>query len=273
MSASLKYLLVWTASIAMAAAVLGLLYVLGSHTEVSRSVRNALLGPPEPYGAVIIGSSISRSAFPPEMPDLGPAWPHPVQRHAISSATNEQLLVLAEQALAMSPEVLIIEIGPIVHRRPNVRQRVNTHLGRAAFKVRDGVNVLFNGPVAHLTKQSEYLDTQSDPSQRPRFLKRDLLDFKNSLAAWNEFLERARQTGVRVHFITFPRNENVTNYVTSSIYDNIRTTEKQMASELGVSIFMPAVYWPIQNYADYIHLNRQGRGRYIAELTEWLERQ
>lgn len=273
MSARVKYVLIWSASIAVAAAVLGLLYVMGSHTETSRSIRNALLGAPEPYGAVIIGSSISRSAFPPEMANLGTAWLHPVQRHAISSASNEELLVLAEQALAMSPQVLIIEIGPIVHRRSIVRQRVNSHLGRAAFTIRDGANVLFNGPVAHLTKKSEFLDGHTDPSQKPRFLKRDFLNLDHSLKAWSKFLDNARNLKVRTYFISFPRNEHVTEYVTSSIYDEIRTIEKKIATELGVPIFSPAVYWPIQNYADYIHLNRQGRVRYMELFVEWFERQ
>ena len=273
MSASLKYLLVWTASIVAAAAVLGLLYVMGSHTEASRSVRNALLGPPAPYSAIIIGSSVTKSAFPPRMSGLGAAWENPVQRHSIGGSDLAQLLVMGRQALDMKPDILVIEIGPAIHQRPVRRQSFNWHLGHAAKTVRGGIRNILGGPTAHLTEASQYLWREFELGHERYFQGRNLHSIGHSKRALTQFLTQAHRQGVRTYFITFPRPKSARKSPTSSVYLEIRVLEEQLAASLDIPLFAPSVFWEDEHFADAVHLNRQGRARYISQFTAWLERQ
>ena len=268
---------VWAAAFALVLTIVIALLPLdeNDHAHPHQAIRKVLEATPA-WDTIVIGSSLTRAAFPPV---TGPASlpDRTAVRISRSSLKQNELLLIAEYALAAGADEIFIEAERLARTTSVEPGAIRTWIGGLAQPVRRNLKAILKGESHGTWKidgESRYLDGKIPPRglefESTYFVKPTPL---RNLGRWDAFLKDAKERGTSVNLLVYPRSQAASDFLADADEDAVRQAIILFAERHGLALFYPAVAWPNEFFADRGHVNRLGRDRYLRELAAWLEAQ
>ena len=268
---------VWAAAFALVLTIVIALLPLdeNDHAHPHQAIRKVLEATPA-WDTIVIGSSLTRAAFPPV---TGPASlpDRTAVRISRSSLKQNELLLIAEYALAAGADEIFIEAERLARTTSVEPGAIRTWIGGLAQPVRRNLKAILKGESHGTWKidgESRYLDGKIPPRglefESTYFVKPTPL---RNLGRWDAFLKDAKERGTSVTLLVYPRSQAASDFLADADEDAVRQAIILFAERHGLALFYPAVAWPNEFFADRGHVNRLGRDRYLRELAAWLEAQ
>ena len=293
---------VWAAAFALVLTIVIALLPLdeNDHAHPHQAIRKVLEATPA-WDTIVIGSSLTRAAFPPV---TGPASlpDRTAVRISRSSLKQNELLLIAEYALAAGADEIFIEAERLARTTSVEPGAIRTWIGGLAFSpfwaalflgLGAGAILQVIGGLAQpgrrnlkgilkgeshgtwkIDGESRYLDGKIPPRglefESTYFVKPTPL---RNLGRWDAFLKDAKERGTSVNLLVYPRSQAASDFLADADEDAVRQAIILFAERHGLALFYPAVAWPNEFFADRGHVNQLGRDRYLRELAAWLEAQ
>ena len=268
---------VWAAAFALVLTIVIALLPLdeNDHAHPHQAIRKVLEATPA-WDTIVIGSSLTRAAFPPV---TGPASlpDRTAVRISRSSLKQNELLLIAEYALDAGADEIFIEAERLARTTSVEPGAIRTWIGGLAQPVRRNLKAILKGESHGTWKidgESRYLDGKIPPRglefESTYFVKPTPL---RNLGRWDAFLKDAKERGTSVNLLVYPRSQAASDFLADADEDAVRQAIILFAERHGLALFYPAVAWPNEFFADRGHVNRLGRDRYLRELAAWLEAQ
>lgn len=203
------------------------------------------------------------------------------RRIGIAVPAEDQLLLLAEQAIGENAEVLLLEVTPFIAdfkfetgqqcHAPAASFRRELHIRHVAlvdrFRQLVGARSSLDGMI-----EPAALDRGQtiDPQKLATFYP---LTFHGPCdpARLGGLIDLARTKGTKVVLVLPPRSPMGESVMGGADAARLRTEAEGLAARLEIPLFAPLSGWQDGQFVDHAHLNAQGRARFMAELNRWLE--
>lgn len=253
-----------------------LLFAMAALALVEAAVR---LPPPFPPGTevIFIGSSLTRNAVPlGPVPGgvLGDGRPH--ARWSAASIGEDLTLDLLDRAIASDAPVIAIEFNALTtDTRAEAADKAQGLAGELNEALRD-FNVTLHDGWANLTGHPEETVHAGEPDLAPiawqvtpklrRVQLPDTFRAPEQRLRLDELLARARARGKQLVFYEPPRSETMMAAMGEAKAADFAAHLHRMAQELNTPLILFGPAWPDALFRDPVHLNRDGRARFLAEL-------
>lgn len=228
---------------------------------------------------IFIGSSLTRNAIPFDpVPGgiLGDGRLH--ARWSISSIDEPRTLDMLQRALGTPAQVIFVEANALTtDTRAESAEKAQGIAGQLNSTIRDFSTTLRDG-LKNLEGQPDFTVNTGEPDlssiawQVTPKLRRVQMpdefrepDDRQRLA---DLLARAKSLGKDVIFYEPPRSDAMISAMGVEKTKEFLTNTSRVAAELGVPLIQFGPAWPDALFRDPVHLNRNGRVRFLAELPE-----
>jgi hypothetical protein len=256
---------IWIGAVAIVAGCIAALQFVSEPTDN--------LDPP-PF-AVLIGSSLTRFAFP---------YTYPADRvFPAATATDRLIQMTTTRGMGSVTERLrrAVDVG-VKHIYIEIDSLLTTHRNRITYL--DAVRrfslrlhrraLLLLNPKLRVDQDRTRGETpdgtyRGDTREVALFYPATVHPPRNS-AALAAVLADARRKGIHVVWMSPPRSETLASYVGPAYEEAFEAQLKDFAKKFGAEIWRPVKSWPDELFVDHAHLNHAGRARFFAEFRRYV---
>jgi hypothetical protein len=226
---------------------------------------------------VVIGSSMTGHAVPVVPPPgglLGDGRAH--ARWQAGAITEARTLDLLEAAVAAGAETVLVEVNTFATMRRDAAARRE---GGVAAWIDGGLEQLtrrLQASLSALGGRAELPVNRNDPDLDPRpwsprldgvaRIYPEVLTQPRDPSRLRALLDRASAGGVEVLFFDPPRPEAVAAAMGPDGYAAFLAHLRSVAGAYDTSLLVFETPWPDNLFRDPVHMNRDGRARFLAEL-------
>lgn len=267
---SRKLFWVWLASFGLLGIILLLLAVVAD--RASHQFRN--------FDIAVIGSSNMLHSVPDyglgRESLLGDGRSH--KRVAHLGISEEQSLILLDRAIEDGVKIAFVEANPFIFQFSSNRRQcrewdrpllffLKQHQIEMvdAFRGVTGRPLRYGGMQEPLNlSQGQHIDLSKIRSLYP-------LHFEGPCYPdWFLSLARAAQLkGTRIILILPPRSPAAEALLGRQASDEVMARAKQLATRMGLQLFIPAGPWSNREFVDQAHMNELGRRHFLIAIRQW----
>lgn len=260
---------VWMCAVALATACMAGLLRIGEEPDPELKWLRT------PPFALVIGTSLVRHAFPPELAakDLFSQATNNdrIGRAASPGLTDSETIGRLERAIDAGVKNIFIEIDPLLRTiRPD---QIPDNLRM----LRDFSDKLRGAALQLLSSRSSVVDNDTfDPLFYSRAYNGNTVELAlyypvaahppRDPVSIAKALATARQRGLDVVWIAMPRSETAANYFGAAFEAAFEKQLQEFAAGFDATIWRPAQFWPNRYFVDQSHLNAAGRTRLLSEF-------